>query len=116
MKHFSGQMILGIMSYEKDYEKDLYRQARKQDAHWYLLALFIIILGFYTAVVSSVVSTSILGIWFWGVSRVGKRNLMLIEEAEPLIKKLISQDFTEHDAMKKVGIDKFHYKPFWAIR
>jgi hypothetical protein len=100
-------------------EKDLYKKARRQDVIWYLLALTVIVIGFFTTEVFSVaslVSVGILGLWGVGVARRGKLETECLHEAEPLIRNLVSQGFTEHDAMLKLGVDKFYYKPFWAIR
>ncbi len=101
-------------------EKDLYRKARKKDAHWYTLALLIIVIGFFSTDEifngTSIISFSILGLWSMGIARMGKLYTEILSEAEPVVKRLMSEGFTEHDAMVKVGIDKFYYKPFWAIR
>jgi len=29
---------------------------------------------------------------------------------------MVANGMSEHDAMLKLGCDKYHYKPFWAIK
>ncbi len=101
-------------------EEELYRKARKKDAHWYTLALLIIVIGFFSTDEifngTSIISIIVLGFWAMGVARMGKLYSELLDEAEPVVKRLMSDGYTEHDAMIKTGIDKFYYKPFWSIR
>lgn len=100
-------------------EKKLYRQARKQDGRWYLLALFLIVFGFYNTElfsISSMLPCSVLGFWGIGIARNNKLQSKLLNEAAPVVKNLMSRGLTEHDAMINVGVDKFYYKPFWAVR
>ncbi len=100
-------------------EKKLYQQARKKDAHWYILALITIIFGFYATEgfsLASMIPVSILGVWAGLISQMNKLQSEFLNDAKPIVKQLISQGLTEHDAMIKVNIDKFYYKPFWAVR
>lgn len=54
-------------------------------------------------------------IWGIGVARQGKLEERYLLAIKPELDRLMANGMLEHNAMKKLGGDKFYYKPFWAI-
>ena len=102
----------------EDEEKQLYREARKEHAAVYLAALAIVIVGFATTEffsAGSLIPTTVLIIWALGIARFGRKQTQYLVTIEPQVTQLVSKGGSEHEAMKRLGCDKFYYKPFWAV-
>ena len=99
-------------------EKRLYREARQEYALVYFVALIIIVAGFALTELfspSSMVPAGVLMAWAVGIARKGTMDNKYLLRIEPELKRLMSEGLLEHEAMKRLGCDKFYYKPFWAI-
>ncbi|TBW57404.1 hypothetical protein EZI54_07030 [Marinobacter halodurans] len=99
-------------------EKRLYREARKEYAAVYLVALAIVVVGFATTELfsaGSLIPTTVLIIWALGIARFGRKQEQYLLAIEPQVNQMVSDGISEHEAMKQLGCDKFYYKPFWAV-
>ncbi|MCG8613967.1 MAG: hypothetical protein MI864_25935 [Pseudomonadales bacterium] len=99
-------------------EKRLYREARKEYAIVYILALFIIVGGFYLTEpfsFASMIPSAVLMLWAAGIARRGSKEKNYLLSIEPEMERLKHSGLTEHEAMKQLGCDSFYYKPFWAV-
>jgi len=100
-------------------EKQLYREARKEDALLYIAMICVIFSGFYLFPIfslGSAIATLTLLFWCFGIGRMGKNEIKYLLEIEPELNRLKSTGLSEHEAMIELGCDKFYYKPFWSIR
>ncbi|MBQ4839792.1 hypothetical protein [Pseudoalteromonas luteoviolacea] len=94
-------------------EKELYRDAKKEDWQLYLSWVLLILLGFYQNPLSSMI---LILIWGIGVARFNKKIEKHLMSIEHDVKELVTKGLTEQEAMSKMGFDKYYYKPFWAVK
>ena len=100
-------------------DKERYREERKKDALLYITMLVVISGGFYLFPMfspESLIPTIVLTVWGLGIARRGYLYGAHLEKIEPELKQMVANGMSEHDAMLKLGCNKYHYKPFWAIK
>ena len=100
-------------------EKQLYREARKEDSLLYIAMLFVIFGGFFIYPVfsfGSAISSLTLTFWAIGIAKMGRKETKYLIAIEPELNRLKKTGLSEHEAMLSLGCDKFYYKPFWAVR
>lgn len=103
----------------KKYEKSRRKAARRENIHLYLGMLTVIVVGFSSAPLLSawsVIPAVVLLFWGLGILRLSQLMTAQLEAMEPEVDKLVASGISEHNAMIKLGCDKYYYKPFWAIK
>lgn len=103
----------------EQYQSRRYREERYRDAWLYILMLSVIVIGFSSTKflsIASLIPVSVILIWVLGIKRQSDLQTKSLIEAEPLVKKLMAKGMTEHEAMLELEMDRFYYRPFWAIK